>query len=88
MKKRTVRYLKHLVATTLILGTLGVCFGLYHGASLHYGDHPLMMTIDNEGPYVFFDGDSAMNVNYIKGNKTDGFYVEKKDHLWLLVIFS
>jgi len=78
MKKRIFRYLKHLIATFLILGTVGVLFGLYHGASLHYGDHPLMMTIDKEGPYVFFENDSILNVNYIRGNKTDGFYVDKK----------
>lgn len=80
MKKRIVRYLKHIVSTLLILAVMAVFFGLYHGASLHYGDHPLMYTIDNEGPYVFYKNDSIINVNYIKGNKEDGFYVDKKEY--------
>lgn len=80
MKKRILRYLKHILSTLLILIVIGVSFGLYHGASLHYGDHPLMYIIDNEGPYVFYKNDSILNVNYIKGNKDDGFYVDKKEH--------
>ena len=80
MKKRIVRYLKHIVSTLLIFAVMAVFFGLYHGASLHYGDHPLMYTIDNEGPYVFYKNDSIINVNYIKGNKEDGFYVDKKEY--------
>ncbi len=54
MKKGIVRYLKHIVSTLLILAVIAVLFGLYHGASLHYGDHPLMYNIGNEGPYVFY----------------------------------
>ncbi|WAC02170.1 metallophosphoesterase [Lacinutrix neustonica] len=80
MKKRIFRYLKHLLLTLLVLSAFGVLFGLYHGASLHYGDHPLMYTIGNEGPYVFYENDSTVSVNYIKGNKDDGFYVDKKEH--------
>ena len=80
MKKRIVRYLKHIVSTLLILAVMAVFFGLYHGASLHYGDHPLMYKIDNEGPYVFYKNDSILNVNYIKGNKEDGFYVDNKEY--------
>jgi len=80
MKKRIFRYLKHLILTILILGTVGVLFGLYHGASLHYGDHPLMYNIGNEGPYVFYKNDSILNVNYVKGNRDDGFYIDKKEH--------
>ena len=78
MKKRIVRYLKHLTVTFLIIGTSGVLFGLYHGANLHYGDRPLMYNIGNEGPYVFYKNDSILTVNYVKGNKNNGFYVGKK----------
>jgi len=80
MKERILRYLKHIAATILVLGTIAVKIGVNIGASLHYGDHPLMMTIDNEGQYVFFENDSVLNVNYIRGNKTDGFYVDKKEY--------
>jgi len=80
MKKRIARYLKHILSTLLILAVIAVLFGLYHGASLHYGDNPLMYKIDNEGPYVFYKNDSILNVNYIKGNKEDGFYVDEKEY--------
>ena len=80
MKKRIVRYLKHILSTILILGSFAVVFGLYHGASLHYANHPLMYKIGNEGPYVFYKNDSILNVNYVKGNKKDGFYVDKKEY--------
>jgi len=80
MKTRIGRYLKHLIVTILIVGTMAVIFGLYHGASLHYGDHPLMYKINNEGPYVFYKNDSVLNVKYIKGNKKDGFYLDKKEY--------
>ena len=80
MKKRIFRYLKHQIATILILGTAAVLFGLYHGASLHYGDHPLMYNIGNEGPYVFYKNDSVLNVNYVQGNKDDGFYIDRKEY--------
>jgi hypothetical protein len=80
MKKRIIRYLKHIVSTLLILAVIAVLFGLYHGASLHYADHPLMYNIGNDGPYVFYKNDSIINVNYVKGNKKDGFYVDKKEY--------
>ena len=81
MKKRIFRYIKHIVVTILILGIAGVLFGLYHGAALHYDDNPMMMNLDKEGPYIFYKNDSILNVNYIKGNQKDGFYLEQKNHL-------
>jgi len=80
MKKRIVRYLKHQFLTLFLLAAVLVPIGLHHGASLHYGDHPLLYTIHNEGPYVFYKNDSILNVNYIKGTKTDGFYVDTEEH--------
>ena len=80
MKKRILRYIKHILSTILILGTIAVIFGLYIGASAHYGDNPLMRNLDKEGPYVFYKNDSILNVNYIRGNKNDGFSLEQKDY--------
>lgn len=81
MKKRIFRYLKHIILTVLILGVAGVLFGLYHGAGLHYGDNPMRMNWDKEGPYVFYKNDSILNVNYIKGNQKDGFFTEHKEYI-------
>lgn len=80
MKKRIIRFIKHIVVTFLLLGIAGVLFGWYHGASVHYGDNPMMMNWDKEGPYVFYKNDTTLNVNYIKGNQDDGFSLDQKDY--------
>lgn len=80
MKKRIVRYLKHIFLTFLFLIIAAVAFGLYHGASLHYGDHPSRMNLDKDGPYVFYENDSTLSVNYLRGNKNDGFYTTKETY--------
>lgn len=80
MKKRIFRFVKHITLTILLLGTAGVLFGLYHGASFHYGDNPMMMNWDKEGPYVFYQSDSTLHVSYIKGNQNDGFSTIRKDY--------
>ena len=80
MKKRIFRYVKHISITLLLLGTSVILFGLYHGASMHYGDNPKMMDWDKDGPYVFYQNDSILNVNYIKGNQDDGFFLEQKEY--------
>lgn len=78
MKSRLFRYFKHLFFTILVLAAIAIPFGLYHGASLHYADHELMYTLDKEGPYVFYENDSILSVNQIRGNKEDGFYADQK----------
>jgi hypothetical protein len=80
MKKRIFRYLKHILLTVLILGIAAILFGLYHGAGLHYGDNPLRMDWDMDGPYVFYKNDSMLQVNYIKGDQDDGFFLEQKQY--------
>jgi len=80
MKKRIFRYLKHIALTALILGIVAILFGLYHGAGLHYGDNELRMDWDKDGPYAFFKNDSMFQVNYIKGNKNEGFYLEQNNY--------
>ncbi|BFM45297.1 hypothetical protein CFS9_39380 [Flavobacterium sp. CFS9] len=80
MKKRILRYIKHVVTTFIIVAFIAVSFGLYHGASFRYAEDPLMMHWDKDGPYVFKKNDSTFTVNYIKGNQDDGFYLDQKDY--------
>jgi hypothetical protein len=80
MKKRIVRYLKHIFLTFLFLALSAISFGLYHNASLHYGDHPSRMNLDKEGPYVFYENDTILSVNYLRGNKKDGFYTSTENY--------
>lgn len=80
MKKQIVRYLKHIFLTILFLALGAIAFGLYHGASLHYGDHPSRWIVDKEGPYIFHENDTTLSVNYLRGNKNDGFYTDTKNY--------
>lgn len=80
MGKRIIRYIKHITATILVVVTAVVLFGIYHGASFHYGDNPMMMDWDKDGPYAFYKNDSTVSLNYIKGNQDDGFFVDQKDY--------
>lgn len=80
MKSRILRYFKHIGLTVLTLALIAICFGLYHGATMHYGDNPLKRNLNNEGPYAFYENDSTISLNYIQGNNNDGFYVTKTIH--------
>lgn len=80
MKKRILRYVKHIIITFVVLGFIVVSFGLYHGASFRYSENPEMMNWDKDGPYVFNKNDSILTVNYIRGNQSDGFYLDQKDY--------
>ncbi len=79
MKKRFFRYLKHIFITFFVLAISAILFGLYHGASASYGHNPKRLAFDGEGPYAFYKNDSTLNINYIRGNKEDGFYLDQKD---------
>jgi len=80
MKKRIFSYLKNILGTVLVLLIVGIIILISLNGSLEYGNNPQAIDLDNEGPYVFYDTDSTLNVNYIKGNKTDGFYLDTKEY--------
>jgi hypothetical protein len=80
MKKRIIRYLKHIFLSFFVLAIIAIVFGLYHGASASYGHNSLRLAFDGEGPYVFYKNDSTLSVNYIKGNKDDGFYLKQENY--------
>jgi hypothetical protein len=77
MKKRILRYLKHIFGTIICLLLVGLMVVLSLNGSLEYGNNPLAINLEKDGPYVFYETDSTLNVNYIRGNKTDGFYLDK-----------
>lgn len=78
MKKRILRYLKHIGLTILVLLAIGVVILLKENGAVHYGDNPLMRNLDGEGPYLFYENDTTLSVNYIRGNKEEGFYVDQQ----------
>lgn len=80
MKKRIIRYVKNLLGTLTFLLVTGLIILLSLNGSLEYGNNPLNVHLDREGPYVFQENDSTWNMLYIRGNKTDGFYLDEKIH--------
>ncbi|WP_405605941.1 metallophosphoesterase [Polaribacter sp. Asnod1-A03] len=80
MKKRITRYLKNVFGTILVLLVIGIAIIVSLNGSFEYGNNPLNINLEKEGPYVFYENDSTLNVNYIRGNKTDGFYLDKTEH--------
>ncbi|MEO0469335.1 MAG: metallophosphoesterase [Bacteroidota bacterium] len=80
MKKRIIRYLIHIVATLFGLLLIGLAILLSENGAIHYGDNPAGMNWENDGPYVFFDGDSSLSLQYVQGNQDDGFYVRSRQY--------
>lgn len=79
-KTKILLYFKHIVFTFLALLALAIIVGLNIGAALHFADDPAGLPLHREGPHVFFENDSTLLVNYIMGNKDDGFYLNQQKH--------
>ncbi len=73
MQKSILRYFKHISLTLLVLLTIGIILLLSLNGTIHYADNPAKNEWINEGPYLFFENDSMFNINYISGNKNQGF---------------
>lgn len=73
MKENIIRYFKHLFGTIAFLLIIGIAIVLFFNGNVHYADNPAMKNWRNEGPYVFYDTDSLISINYISGNKKEGF---------------
>jgi len=80
MRKRIIRYLTHIFGTIICLSLVGAVVIISLNGSLEYGNNPQAINLEKEGPYVFYETDSTLNVNYIRGNKTDGFYLDKIEY--------
>lgn len=80
MKKRIIRYLKNVFGTMFFVLLVGTIILISLNGSFDYGTNPLNIHLEKEGPYVFYETDSTYTINYIRGNKTDGFYLDKTVH--------
>jgi hypothetical protein len=80
MKQRIIRYIKHLFGTVLFLALTGVFVIVLMNGTIDYNHNPLGINLEKEGPYVFYESDSTLSVNYIRGNKTDGFYLDQNSY--------
>ncbi len=73
MKKKIIRYLTHIFTTLLIGGPIFVAIYFLSGNAFTYSRNDLVDNWNDEGPYVFFENDSLLHVNYIKGSRKNGF---------------
>lgn len=80
MKTRILLYLKHVFGTIGILLGIGIIILISLNGSFEYGNNALSINLEKEGPYVFYETDSTLQVSYIRGNKTDGFYLDNTNH--------
>jgi hypothetical protein len=76
--KYILHNLKHFMITLVILLIGGVGFAVSIGADVHYNDNRLMYKVDQAGPFVFYN-DNQLTINYLKGNRIDGYSVDKQD---------
>ena len=80
MKKRFLKYMKHLIITIIIAIPLIFIIGILVGNIIKYGKDINVRNLNNEGPYIFFENDSLISTNYIKGNEVDGFSLDTKNY--------
>lgn len=77
MRKRIFRYLKHILLTILIGVPLFIIIGFLTGNSLKHSRNDLADNWNNEGPFVFYKNDSLLSINYVKGDRDNGFEIEE-----------
>ena len=80
MKKRIIRYFIHIITTVAALLVIGVVILLSEDGGIHYGDNPAKMNWEKDGPYIFFENDSALTLHYIQGNQDDGFHITSNSY--------
>ena len=80
MKKRIFRYVKHVFVTLTVLILVGSGIIIVMNGTLNYNQNSLRYNLEEEGPYIFYKNDSLVSVEYVKGNKNDGFYVDRKTY--------
>ena len=64
----------------LILIPVAVCVGYFLGARVHYADNPLALDWDQEGPYVFVEGDGDLSIEYIRQDADGSRRVKRTEH--------
>ena len=80
MKKTILNDLTHIFIKHAIV--LNLTFGLIvlMNSCITYNINKIGYTIHNDGPYVFYENDSTLSVNYPKGSGRKGFYVDQTMH--------
>ncbi len=77
--KTLLTFAWHFLVVLMVLAVVGAGFGLWQGASFHYGHSEEASKSGGEGPHVFA-GDGQWVSQTIRGDGTQGFWVEEKRH--------
>ncbi len=80
MKKRILIYLINILGTIILIALIGIIIIVSLNGTFDYNHNDLGVNLEKEGPYVFFESDSIYSVNYIRGNRNDGFYLDTQMH--------
>lgn len=76
MKKKLFKFLKYFLVTILTGIFLFITIVFLFDFSFKHNQNFLTQDWNNDGPYVFFENDSVLNVNYVKGYRDNGFELE------------
>jgi calcineurin-like phosphoesterase family protein len=71
--------MKHIILTILITVPFIIFISILLGKQFTYKSNPQRKKLNNDGPYVFFKNDTLIQLNYIKGDKIEGYYIESEE---------
>jgi hypothetical protein len=74
-----MKIIKYLILTLVcLLSAFFVISIVFQGELMQYGKNNLAHEINNDGPYLFYENDSILSVNYIIRNKEQGFEIKSQ----------
>lgn len=88
MKKHLSTFFKNALLTIFLIASLVICVGLWNGAAVHYGDDRTALNWEKDGPYIFYQNDSTLSVNYLHGNQSDGLHATQRQYGIATPIFA
>lgn len=79
MKQRILRYIKHIVFTALVGFVIFMIVLFYNGNSLKFNRNYSITSqhLQQEGPYITYEPDSTVILQYIQGTDSGGYYVTR-----------
>lgn len=79
MKKSILLYLKHVLVTVLVAAVVGLILLVLSDNSMKFNRNYSInsSTLDNEGPFYLYGGDSTINEVYVRGTMKEGYSTEE-----------
>lgn len=79
MKKSILLYLKHVLATVLVVAVAGFILLLLTDNNIKFNRNYAInsATLENEGPYYLYTADSSTKEVYVRGTMEQGYYTDE-----------